>query len=157
MSVTFSQKSLKSLFFMRLMAGRRLAFRTNSALFKDTWVRSWNMSELTNATGQQRKENGQLRVTLILFEKKNPPNFTFLWTDLFAKDQNIVMLSGDHDKTRKLWPCLVCHPQMFCHPLSSTLLLFKLTIVTVHVIPFSPEIMKNAPLCASLQVAFSFP
>lgn len=33
-------KSLKSLFFMRLMAGRRLAFRTNSALFKDTWVRS---------------------------------------------------------------------------------------------------------------------
>ena len=56
---------------MRLMAGRRLAFRTNSALFKDTWVRSWNISELTNATGQQRKENGQLRVTLILFEKKS--------------------------------------------------------------------------------------
>ena len=55
---------------MRLMAGRRLAFRTNSALFKDTSVRSWNISELTNATGQQRKENGQLRVTLILFEKK---------------------------------------------------------------------------------------
>ena len=67
------------------------------------------------------------------------------------------MLSEDHDKTRKLWHCHVCHPQMFCHPLSSTLLLFKLTIVTVHVILFSPEIMKNAPLCASLQVAFSFP
>ena len=55
---------------MRLMAGRHLVFRTNSVLFKGTWVRSWDMSELTNVTGRQRKENGQLRVTLILFEKK---------------------------------------------------------------------------------------
>ena len=40
-------------------------------------------------------------VTVILFGKNLPPNFTFIQTDLFVKDQKTLMLSEDHDKTRR--------------------------------------------------------
>ena len=33
----------------------------------------------------------------------------------------------NHDRIRKWWPCHVCHPQTFCHPLLSAVLLRKLT------------------------------
>ena len=60
-------------------------------------------SELT----QQEEGEGRRRQTLCDKRDNNfvcnnfSPNFTFLNTDLFVKDQKTLMLSEDHDKTRK--------------------------------------------------------
>ena len=40
-------------------------------------------------------------MTVIMFEKKFPPKFTFILSDHFSMNQNVVLLSGDHDKYRK--------------------------------------------------------
>ena len=47
--------------------------------------------------------------------------------DPFAKDQNTVILSEDHDKTCKKWPWQIYYTQLFCHPLPAAILLRKLT------------------------------
>ena len=56
------------------------------------WLTSVNMRNRRHTLCDKRENN--------YVWKKFPPNFTFLQTDL-EKDQNTVMLSEDHDKTRK--------------------------------------------------------
>ena len=57
---------------------------------------------LLNRTGEERR-----RQTLCDKHDNNfvwnnfSPNFSFLETDIFVKDQKTLVLSEDHDKTRK--------------------------------------------------------
>lgn len=80
------------------------------------------MSELTNATGQQRKENGQLRVTLILFLKKSsklhlPLNRSFCKRPEHSKvkwrsRQNTQVMAVSHLSPTDVFPSYFLHPSI---------------------------------------------
>ena len=60
------------------------------------------ISEFSYATGWEGKEDGKACVTKPdnNFVRNNfLPNFNFLKTDLFIKDQKTLKLSDNHDKT----------------------------------------------------------
>ena len=56
---------------------------------------------LRNRTGEKRRRQTLCDKRDYNFGWKNfPPNFTFLCTDLFLRDQKTLMIREDHDKTR---------------------------------------------------------
>ena len=57
---------------------------------------------LRNRTGEERRRQTLRDKRDNNFVSNNfSPNFTFLETDLFVKDQKTLVLSEDHDKTHK--------------------------------------------------------
>ena len=69
--------------------------------FKTTSL-SGPILNLRNRTGEERRRQSLCEnVTVIVFVKNLPPNFTFIQTDLSVKDQKTLMLSEDYDKSHR--------------------------------------------------------
>ena len=84
-----------------LMVFQQRSGYTTSQVLMGSWLRL-ALVNLRNRTGEERT-----RQTLCDKRDNNfvwnnvSPNFTFLETDLFAKDQKTSVWSEDYDKTRK--------------------------------------------------------